>query len=194
MWHIDGQLRNIYLKRAYNAYWQAINNCDHCDTVWMSIGLLYYFKGQLRNCLDSFAWSVRLNPKVPLVWCNLALLVSSVVYSGSESLKLRLLLKYEQSGQYVDALNCYERAFELGVRDPQCWERMTALKQHCTQGSALPPLTLEMKDFDISKTTCETRELDENGLIEFTSLQLDDESASDGWRTSSDEDSDFEGD
>ena len=193
-WHIEGQSQDGYLKRAYNAYRQAIYNCDRCDTVWMSIGLLYYFKGQLGDCLDSFAWAVRLNPKVPLVWRNLGFLVSNTVCLGREIVKLRLLFKYEQNNQYLDALNSYEKAFELGLRDIQCLERITALHKYRTQGTALPLLTLQMEDSDISKTTCDTRKFEKDGSIGIAELCLEDECASDGWIKSSDENSDFESD
>ena len=83
---------------------------------------------------------------------------------------------------------------KLDLDDPQCRARFSALHQHRTHGAALPPLKLEMEDVDISKITCESRELDEDRPIQIASLHLEEEFASDGWETSSDEDSDFEGD
>ena len=49
-----------------------------------------------------------------------------------------------------------------------------------------------MEDCDISESTCKSRELDEDGSIEIARLHFEDESTSDGWQTSSNEDSDFE--
>ena len=194
VWHIKGRSQNRYLNRANKAYQQAHNNFHRCDTLWMSAGLLFYFVGQLRDCFDSFVSSIRLNPNIPLAWRNLGLVVSRTIYPGDDVVKLKLLSKYDRCGQYSDAFDGYEKAFQLGLHDPQCWERITALHQHRTQRSTLPPLTLEMEDFDISKTTCETNELQEDSPIEIAALHLEDDPASHDWNTSSDEDSDFESD
>ncbi|KAL8785991.1 MAG: hypothetical protein Q9195_008402 [Heterodermia aff. obscurata] len=132
---------------------------------------------QWRDCLDALARSTRLNPLVPLVWRNIGIL-------------------YDGYCQYGDALDGYEKAFELGLYDSQCRERLNALELHITQGTALPPLTLQMEDFDANKTTCETHELEEvkNDSIELAALRLENERASDGWRISGDKDGDFESD
>ena len=190
MYRITG--REQYMKQAYRAYQQAVHHDFHCDTLWMSVGLLYYFGGQLRDCLDAFSRSIRSNSKVPLAWRNVGIVVSSTVFSGNGIVKLRCVFKYDRNGQNLDACDCYERSIELGLRDPQCEERIVALYAHRTQGTALPPLTLEMEDFDISKTTCETHVIDEDGPVEIAALHIDDERTSDGWKSSSDEGSDYD--
>ena len=109
-------------------------------------------------------------------------------------LEADIALQYDRCGQHSDALDSYERAFDLGLRDQQCWIRLSALLQKKRNGTALRPFTLEMEDGDISESTCKARELEEDSSIEIARLHLEDESTSDGWQTSSNEDSDFEND
>ena len=92
VWHIKGRSQNLYINRANKAYQQAHDNFHRCDTLWMSVGLLFYFVGQFGDCFDSFVSSIRLNPKIPLVWRNLGILVSRTVDPGNDVVKLKVVL------------------------------------------------------------------------------------------------------
>ena len=72
-------------RQAYEAYQQAICLDARCDTLWMSVGLLYYRLNQFKDCLDAFSRSIRLTPYKPLVWRNLGVLVSSSLNGGHRS-------------------------------------------------------------------------------------------------------------
>ena len=69
-------------KPAYDAYQQAVRIDGRCNTIWLSVGLLYYQIGQYRDCLDCFSRSIRLYPYERLAWRNMGVLVSSTLISG----------------------------------------------------------------------------------------------------------------
>ena len=84
----------------------------------------------------------------------------------------------------------FTRAFDLGLEDPECQERLNALQQHKSNGTPLPPPSMQMIDSDLRTATYERHELDEHGAVEIAGLRLDDDSDdadSDDWETASDE-------
>ena len=71
---------------------------------------------------------------------------------------------------------------------------MNALRQYTINGTLLPPLRTQMKDFDLRTANYDTHELDEHGHIEIAGLRLDEDldlvdsgGESDDWETSNDD-------
>ena len=100
-------------------------------------------------------------------------------------------IKYDHcKHQEQDVIDAFTRAFDLGLEDPECQDRLTALQQHKSNGTLLPPSSMQMIDFDLRTATYDTHELDEHGPVQIADLRLDDDSDdadSDDWESASDE-------
>ena len=87
-------------------------------------------------------------------------------------------------------IDAFTRAFELGLEDPECQDRLSALRQYRSNGTPLPPSSMEMIDSDLQTATYDTHELDEHGPVDIADLRLDDDSDDadiEYWETASDE-------
>ena len=84
----------------------------------------------------------------------------------------------------------FTRAFDNGLEDPECLDRLNALQRYKSNGTPISPSSMQMIDFDLRTATYDTNELDEHGPVEIPDLRLDDDSDdadSDDWETASDE-------
>ena len=99
--------------------------------------------------------------------------------------------KYDNSNnQQEDVIAAFSRAFDLGLDDSECQDRLSVLRQYKFDGTPLSPLSMQMIDFDLRSATYDTHELDEHGPVEIAGLRLDDDSDdadSNDWETASDE-------
>ena len=94
----------------------------------------------------------------------------------------------------------YTKAFDLGLNDSQCQDRLNALQDYVLYGTDPPPPTIQMEDFDLRTATYDLYELGQHNEIEIAGLSLENESdgadsetASDDWQSTSDDESDGEG-
>ena len=115
-----------------------------------------------------------------------------------------MLVKYDTCNhQRIDAIGAYERAFDLGLDDPQCKDRLNMLQDRVWTmgyGADPPPVAIEMEDSDLRIATCDVYELDQHEPIEIAGLTLDNESdgadsetAGNDWHSITDDESDREG-
>ena len=83
-----------------------------------------------------------------------------------------------------DAIDAFTKAFDLGLEDSECRDRLSALRQHNSNGTPISPSNLQIMDSDLRTATYDTHELDEHGPVEIADLCLDDDSDdadSDDW-------------
>ena len=99
--------------------------------------------------------------------------------------------KYDScNNQQEDVITAFIRAFEVGLEDSECQDRLSALREYKINGTPLSPSSMQMIDFDLRTATYDTHELDEHGPVEIAGLRLDDDSDdadSNDWETASDE-------
>ena len=83
-------------------------------------------------------------------------------------------IKYENCvHQEEDVIDAFTRAFDLGLKDPECQDRLSALRQNRLNGNPPPPSSMQMIDSDLRTATYDTHELDEHGPVEIADLRLD---------------------
>lgn len=123
--------------KAYEAYQQAVYRDGRNPTFWCSIGVLYYQINQYRDALDAYSRAIRLNPYISEVWYDLGTLVShnspkSCVTSVAD------VSQYEScNNQTADALDAYQRAFDLDPSNMHIKARLQLLRNN-GQSTGLP--------------------------------------------------------
>ena len=84
-------------------------------------------------------------------------------------------------------IDAFTRAFDLGLEDPECQDRLNALQQYESNETLISPSSMQMKDSDLRQTTYDKHELDEHGPVEIADLRLDDDSDDDSDDADSDD-------
>lgn len=75
-------------------------------------------------------------------------------YWRSQNRIIDILVKYDiGKHQERDAIDAYTRAFDLGLDDSQCQDRLNTLQDYVLYGTSPPPLTIQMEDFDLRIAT-----------------------------------------
>lgn len=123
--------------KAYEAYQQAVYRDGRNPTFWCSIGVLYYQINQYRDALDAYSRAIRLNPYISEVWYDLGTLVSLKHARYQKTLKADSR-KYEScNNQTADALDAYQRAFDLDPSNMHIKARLQLLRNN-GQSTGMP--------------------------------------------------------
>lgn len=123
--------------KAYEAYQQAVYRDGRNPTFWCSIGVLYYQINQYRDALDAYSRAIRLNPYISEVWYDLGTLVSRNFPRSCSSPDANATQYESCNNQTADALDAYQRAFDLDPGNLHIKARLQLLRNN-GQSTGMP--------------------------------------------------------
>lgn len=123
--------------KAYEAYQQAVYRDGRNPTFWCSIGVLYYQINQYRDALDAYSRAIRLNPYISEVWYDLGTLVSCNSPRSCSLLEANASQYESCNNQTADALDAYQRAFDLDPSNMHIKARLQLLRNN-GQSTGMP--------------------------------------------------------
>ena len=140
-WYLLGRCYMSQQKysKAYEAYQQAVYRDGRNPTFWCSIGVLYYQINQYRDALDAYSRAIRLNPYISEVWYDLGTLVSFGGIGSHMFIRVKANTRQYEScnNQTADALDAYQRAFDLDPSNMHIKARLQLLRNN-GQSTGLP--------------------------------------------------------